>query len=283
MLEYIKIFIISLFSSLFAPLAASSSAHFSFLNSVLDFSEDGKQLGFYFSIISLIFFCTSIFFVRKIYLKGFMSLGKKSSQKLKNVNGYRTMMQSLLISLIPAVLMFIPVSKEKFLCDVLFDYFSASNILISAFCSIAGGFMLIIALWYSRNKKGRTKKSSKKTDVLRLGIYQIPAYIFPGFSHVTSAATSLTLDMVDERVIMRETFLYVAPSGFVVSLLRVIRFILADVILDPIMIAVCLIGALVGSIVMLNIVSHLNIRKSFLFFSIYSIIFGLAVGVIAFV
>ena len=283
MLEYIKILIISLFSSLFAPLAASSSAHFTFLNYILDFSKDEKQIGFYFSIISLIFFCAAIFFVRKIYAKGFMSLGKKSSANLKNAKGYRTMMQSLLISLIPAVLMFVPVSKEKFLCDVLFDYFSASNILISAFCSIAGGFMLIIALWYSKNKKGNTKKSSKKSDVLRLSIYQIPAYIFPGFSHVTSAATSLTLDMVDERVIMRETLLYIAPSGFVISLFRVIRFILAGVALDPVMIVICVVAALVGNIIMLNIVSHLNIRKTFLFFGIYSIIFGLAVGVIAFV
>ncbi len=283
MLEYIKILVISLFSSLFAPLAASSSAHFTSLNSALNFSQDENQLGFYFSIISFIFFCSAIFFVRKIYAKGFMSLKKKNAAKLNNIKGYRNMMQGIIISLIPAVLMFVPVSKEKYLCDILFDYFSGSNILISAFCSIAGGFMLFIAIWYSRNKKGKTKKSSKKSDVLRLSIYQIPAYIFPGFSHVTCAATSLTLDMVDERVIMRETLLYIAPSGFVISLFRIIRFILAGVALDPVMIAICAVGALAGNIIMLNLVSHLNIRKSFLFFSIYSIIFGLAVGIIAFV
>lgn len=283
MLGYIKLFIISLISAIFAPLASSSSAHFTFLNSVLDFSGDENQLGFYFSVISLVFSLTAIFFVRKIYAKGFLSLSKTGKKKLKNVKLYREMMLGILISLIPAVLMFIPVSKEKFLSEVFFDYFSGSNVLISAFCSVASGLILFVALWFSKKRKGKLKKSSRTSDVVRMSIYQIPAYIFPGFSHIASAATSLTVSMVDERAIIREILLYLAPSSLVISVFRIIRTLLIGVTFDPVMFVICTLGALIGNILIFNLVSQLNIRKTFLFFSVYSIIFGLAVGIFAFI
>lgn len=283
MIEYIKMLIISFITGIFAPLATSSSAHFNFLNFVLDYSEDEQQLGLYFSIISLVFSVVAIFFVRKIYAKGFQSLSKKGSSKLKNPQVYKKMMTSLLISLIPVVLVFIPVSKEKLLSDLFFEYFSRSNILISAFCCGSCGIILLVALWYSKSKRPGGKKSSKNSDVLRMSIYQIPAYIFPGFSHVASAATSLVVGAVDERIILREILIYLAPSSFLISAIRIARFILAGVVLDPVTIAVCAIGALAGNIIMFNIASHLNIRKTFLFISLYSMIFGLLIGTFAFI
>lgn len=283
MIDYIKILIVSLFTGVFAPLATSSSAHFNFLNGVLDFSKDEQQLGFYFSITSIVFSVVAIFFVRKIYAKGFQSLSKKGSQKIKNPKVYKRMMLGLLISLIPVCIILIPVSDGKLLSDLFFEYFSRSNVLVNAFCCGSGGLFLLVALWYSKNKKTAGKKSSKNSDVLRMSIYQIPAYIFPGFSHVASAATSMTVGAVDERIIFREILIYLAPSSFVIGVFRLVRCILSGVVLDPLAISVCAVGAIAGNVIMFNIVSHLNIRKSFLFISLYSIVFGLCIGAFAFI
>ncbi len=281
MLEYIKIILISFISSVFAPVSVSSSSHFAFLNSVLDLTKDKNEAAVYFSIISLTFSLTAIFFVRKIYLKGFSSL--KKSSKIKGVKVYKNMMLGVLISAVTALLTFIPVSKTKLLSDLFFDYLFDSNILISAFCCVSSGLILLVALWYSNSRKAAEKKSASIGDVVRMSIYQIPAFLFPGLSHISLSAASLTVGGVDERVIFRDILIYLAPSTLVVSVGRLIRSLIAVSGIDVVSVLICTVGAVVGSIIMFNIVRNLNIKKTFLFFSIYSVIFGLAIGIFTFI
>lgn len=274
MIEYIKAFIISFVSSLFAPVAASSSAVFAFLENILGFSQNKDESVFYFSLISVAFSLVSLFYVRKIYAKGFKAVFSKKSI-ISNAKNYKSMMIGVVISLIPCILMVIPVSENKLVLDYFANYLWKSNILVSAFCQFAMGFVIIIAAWFVKIKNTEKHRNSRKTDVLRLTIYQIIAYIFPGLSHVSLSATGLIVSGVEESVIMRDVLIYISPSMLVISIMRIIRALLLGVSVDAVKVLICIISALLGNILMLKFVSRAKIKKSFVFFSVYSIVFGI--------
>lgn len=274
MIDYIKTAIISFITSIFSPVAASSSAHFVFLENVLSFSKNKEESAFYYSIISLTFALTAIFFVRKIYIKGFKSLSKKKDKSSVG-KAYKDMMTGLLISLIPAVLMLVPISKERLLLDVFTDYLWKNNILVSSFCCFAMGFVILVAAWFSKQKNIEKHRNSKKTDVLRISLYQIAAHIFPGLSSVSLSATGLIVSGVEESVIMRDVLIYISPSMLLISVMRIVRTALLGVELDVLKIILCAVFAFLGNILMLNVVSKINIKKSFVFFSVYSVIFAI--------
>ena len=74
MIEYIKILLISLICGATLPLPVSSGAHLSFINGILDFSDDKNVLGLYYSVMSVAFSLVIFVFLRKIYLSGIKSL-----------------------------------------------------------------------------------------------------------------------------------------------------------------------------------------------------------------
>ena len=274
MLEYIKTVIIAFISSVFAPVAASSSAHFVLFENILSFSKTKEESAFYYSIISVIFSLVSMFFVRKIYKKGFIVVfGKK--KKTDNMKTYKTMMKGILVSLVPCVLMLIPVSSEKIVLDYFTDYLWKNNILVSAFCCFAMGFVLLIAAWFTKQKSIDKHRNSTLTDVARITVYQTISYIFPGLSPVSLSATGLIVGGVEESVIIRDVLIYTSPSLFLISIMRLVKTSLTLIEFDIIKIAICVLSAVAGTVLMLNIVSKVNIKKSFLFFSVYSVLFGL--------
>lgn len=266
--------IISLISGLLSPVAVSSSSHFAFMDSIMSVTESREESVLYFSVISLAFALTALFFVRKIYLKGFQCVFSKNGD-LKNKELYKSMMQSILISLIPAAVMLIPIGKNKMVLDLFGDYLWKNNILIGAFCTFAVGFILLVALWYSKQKNEQKHRNSSKTDVLRMSLYQIVSFIFPGASHVSLSASSLIVSGVDDSVVMREVFIYITPSMLVVSVARIIKSLLSGPVIDPVMLALCAVFSLIGTAVMLHFVSKINIKKSLLFFSVYGVIAGI--------
>ena len=190
MIEYIKTFIISFITSIFAPVAASSSAHFAFLENILSFSATKDESAFYYSVISVIFALISLFFVRKIYKKGFSAVFTKST-KIANKKTYKSMMKGVLVSLVPCVLMMIPVSEDKFVLDYFSNYLWKNNILVTSFCCFAMGFVILIAAWITSQKNIEKHRNSTVTDVLRITLYQTVAYIFPGLSPVSLSSTGI--------------------------------------------------------------------------------------------
>lgn len=274
MIEYIKTFIISFITSVFAPVAASSSAHFAFLENVLSFSTVKDVSAFYYSLISVIFSLTSLFFVRKIFKKGFSSVFGKSG-KISNKNAYKTMMKGVLISLVPCVLMMIPVSKEKLVLDYFTNYLWKNNILVTSFCCFAMGFVIVVAAWFAKQKNISKHRNSTINDVIRITVYQTVSYIFPGLSPISLSATGLIVSGVEDSVIIRDVLIYTSPSLLVISIMRIVRALMNGVAPDMIKVLICVISSLLGSILMLNIVTKINIKKSFFFFSVYSILFGL--------
>ena len=274
MIEYIKTFIISFVASLFAPVAASSSAHYALFENILSFSKTQEESAFYYSIIALSFSLVSLFFVRKIYSKGLKAVFGKS-KNISNKKTYKSMMKGVLISLIPCALMLIPVSKEKLVLDYFSNYLWKNNILVSAFCCFAMGFVIFIAAWFLRQKNIDKHRNSSLSDVARVTVYQTVSHIFPGLSPVSLSATGLIVSGVEESVVIRDVLLYTSPSLFVISVMRMVRVLLAGMDVDPIKVVICAVTALMGNIIMLNIVSKVNIKKSFFFFSAYSVLFGI--------
>ena len=189
---------------------------------------------------------------------------------------------NLLISLIPAAVMFIPVSDAGFLMDVFTALLQENYLLVTASCCVGSGLFLFIAVWYTRQHYAETERSSGPLSVLRYAIYQLLAHLLPGVSHVSVGSTGLLLCDVEPKVIVREMLLYLAPSLFV-NVARIVRYILAGIVLNPVMIALAAVGAGLGSLLMIHLISKYNIRKHFVFFAVYSIVFGLFIAVSAFV
>ena len=276
MFEYIKMLVISFISGAFAALPVSSSAHYAFLNSVLHFSSDADTLGFYYSIISVVFSLVVFVFLRKLYLKSIASFFRSGKGGGSDKHSqYKSIAVNLFLSLLPAVILFLPVSKTTFLFDVFARYFTDDHLMVTSFCCIASGIILTVAVWYSRKRSDKTRRSSKASGVVRFGIYQLPAYIFPGFSHISSGAAALTVSDVDDVVIAREVLLYLAPSTFTVGVVRLVRYILAGVTLDPVMILICAVGGLISSAVVVKAIGKIGAKRLYSFACVYSILFGL--------
>lgn len=285
MLEYIKMLIISLVTGTFSALPVSSSAHYAFLNTVLHFSSDPDTIGFYFSIISVVFSLVVFFFLRKLYAKAIGSVFKKRGKNYdrKKSRQYKNIALNLLLSLLTAIILMIPVSKKTFLFDIFDNYFGDSHLMVTSFCCMASGLILIVAIWYSRKRSEKTKRSASASGVIRFDLYQLPAFFFPGFSHIGSGAAALTVSNVDDRVIAREVLLYLAPSTFLIGVTRIVRYILAGVTLDPVMIAVCVGASLVSCAVIVNAIGKINARKLYLFSCVYSVLFGIAIFLATFI
>lgn len=279
MIEYIKILIISLICGAAFPLPVSSGAHLSFVNGIVDFSSDKSVLGLYYSIMSVTFSAVIFIFLRKIYFSGLKSIFNKD-KKLVN---YRKLMKSLLISLIPTVILFVPVSEGKLLCDLFDDFLIRSNILLVAFATVIGSLVLVVSMWYTRQGYSVTKRSADMKTVIRTSVYQIVSYVIPGISHISSASTNMLICDVESKVIIREIYLYIAPQMLIINVVKIIRFLLADVIVNPIMVVICIGAVALMSAVTVTAMSKINIRRIFGFFAVYGAALGTVFCVLSFV
>ena len=253
MIEYIKIIILSLICGVTLPLPVSSAAHFSFINGVLDFSDDKSVLGFYYSVMSVAFSAVIFVLLRKIYLLGFKSLFNKDS-KLTN---YRKLMKNLFISLVPAAVLFVPVSEEKLLFDIFDGFLVKSNILLVSVADLKA--------------------------VIRSSVYQIISYVIPGISHVSSAGTNMLICDVESKIIIREIYLYIAPQMLVINAAKIIRYVLSDMIVNPVMVIFCVVSVLLMSALVVTRMSKINIRRILGYFTVYGAVTGVFFAVLSFV
>ena len=283
MIEYIKIAVISLISGILAPLPFSYSASYSFLSYILDFNIGNELSAFYYSIISIVFSLAIFISLRKIYFKGFKALFSTKKSKMLNRSGYRKFMLNLLISIIPAAVMFVPYKKDGFLIDFFTTQIGTDHLLVIAVCCGVSGLFLLLANWYVKQKYAQTKRSADWKAVLRFTVYQSAAYFFPGISCVSTGATSLLISDVDNRVIVREILTYIAPSIFITNVFRLIRIVLSGIVLNPVVIILCAAFSAIGCGVMIHLLSKIDFRKTCVYFSIFSIVFAAIVVAVLFV
>ena len=283
MIEYIKIAVISLISGILAPLPFSYSASYSFLSYILDFNKGNKLSVFYYSIISIVFSLAIFISLRKIYFKGFKALFSTKKSNMLNRSGYRKFMLNLLISIIPAAVMFVPYKKDKFLLDFFSEQIGTDHLLITAVCCAVSGLFLLLGNWYVKQRYAQTKRSSDWKAVLRFTVYQSVSYFFPGISCVSTGATSLLISDVDNRVIVREILTYIAPSVFITNVFRLVRTAMSGIVLNPIVIILCIAFSAIGCGIMIHLLSKIDFRKTCVYFSIFSLVFAAIVVAVLFV
>ncbi|MBE6774857.1 MAG: hypothetical protein E7543_01555 [Ruminococcaceae bacterium] len=279
MIEYIKILILALFGGATFALPVSSAAHFSYLNSITELSEDARVLGLYYSVMALAFSFVVFIMLRKIYLLCFKSVFNKDI-KLKS---YRRVMKNLALSLIPMAVLFIPVGENKLLCDIFDGFLTRSNLLMVSAVSVIGALILVVSAWYTRQSYSVTKRSADTKAVLRSSVYQIVSYVIPGISHVSSAGTNMLICDVESKVIVREIYLYIAPQMLLVNSVKIIRYSLTDMIINPVMVIICFAVVALMSALVISKMSKINIRRLFTFFAVYSAVTGLIFAVLSFI
>lgn len=281
MIQYIKMVIISLVSGIMMPLPISSSAHVSFLNKVMNYTSDHNVLSFYYAVFSMAFAVVVFFNLRKIYSKIFASFLKSKSGEMNGAKSYRKVGKNILLSLLTLAVLYIPVSKEMLIIDFFDKFLSPSGLLLSAFACLISAFIIVISVWYTRQKNASTLRGSSTKTVMRTAFYQLFSYVVPGMSKISLGSVNFLICDIEPKVIMREVYLYVAPQVFVVSLVKIIRGLVVDLVVDPLAIIIGAVISIVTSAVIIHFVSKVNMRKLLGFFAGYSAVFAVAVFIMS--
>lgn len=283
MIQYIKMVIMALVSGVMMPLPTSSSALVSFLNTVMKYTADTEVLSFYYAVFSIAFSVVVFFNLRKIYTKVLSSFfaSKNSSEKVNA--SYKKAGKNILLSLLPLFILYIPVTENTLIIDYFDKFLSSSGLLLVAFSSVISALIIVIAMWYTKQKNAPTLRATSTKTVMRSSVYQLISYVVPGMSKISLASVNMLICDIEPRVIMREVYLYVAPQMFVVSVIKVIRGLVVDVVVDPLAIIIGAVISIAASAVVIHFVSRVNMRKLLGFFAAYSAALALAVFVMSLV
>lgn len=279
MIEYLKMVIVAIVTGFVAPLPVSSAAHYNFFANVIGLTAESERLTFYYNIFMLCFSLVIFLVFRKTVLRGFKLAFKKNSD---NSRDNRYFIKNVLISLLPTLILFVPVTKDKLLMDYMDTFMNVNGLILTGLACIITACVLIVAMWYTSKSKNKRRRAVDKKTVLRLSVYQLPCYIIPGFSHVASGSVNLFISDISIKNLVEQLYIYLAPSMFLVSLVKVIRLLLTGIILDPINIVIGVVSFLLASTLVINLTLKVNLRRLFAFFSIYSVVFGIFTIVISF-
>ena len=283
MIEYIKIIIAAIVCGFMAPLPSSASAHFSLLSNAMSLTDDQSKLGFYFAVISLAFSVSVFICLRKIYSKSIVAVFTKSSKKNDNLKIYKNVAKNVFLTVLPVALLFIPVSKEEMLIDYFDKFLTGNGLYLTGIACIINALILVIARWYAKQENRRLKRVSGTMSALRMSVYQLVSFMVPGFSHVSSGATNMLMSDVHPKVIMREVYLYLTPSMFVVNVAKIVRYLLKDTIVDVVSVAISAVIVMIVSYLVMKLIAKFNPKKVLSFFSIYSALLGIGIILFTFI
>lgn len=283
MIEYIKIIIIALVSGFMAPLPTSSSAHFSILSKAVYLTDDESKLGFYFALFSVTLSVVIFFCLRKIYLKSFKALFTKSKESEPNLRIYKSVSKNIFLSILPMLVLFVPVGEGSLLFDYFDKFLSGNGLYLTGFACIINALVLVVARWYAKQENKKLKRVCSTGSALRMSVYQLVSYIVPGFSHVASGAANMLMGDVHPKVVMREIYLYLAPSMFIVNIAKIVKYLMNDVIIDASLAVIGIIVFAAMSYLVMRLVAKINTRKLLSFFSIYSAVLGVGAVILTFV
>ena len=88
---------------------------------------------------------------------------------------------------------------------------------------------------------------------------------------------------VHPKVIMREVYLYLAPSVFFVSLAKIIRYLVNDTIVDVVSVVIGVVIFSIISFVVIKLIAKFNTKSVLRFFSLYSALLGIGAIVFAWI
>lgn len=280
MIEYIKMIIVAIITGVTLPLPVSSAAHFNFFSNIVGLSGDGQRFSLYYNFFVLVFSLVVLFTFRKTVIRGFsLAFSGKNESKVRD-NKY--FVKNILFSILPSLVLFVPVTKDKLLMDYLNNFFNTNGLILSGIACVVTACVLVIALWYTSKNKNPLRRAVDKKTVLRMSFYQLPCYVIPGFSHIASGAVNLFISDIGSRSLVGQLYIYLAPSMFFVSIVKVIRGLFAGVVFDPAVLVAGIIAFAIASRIIISLTTKVNFRRLFAFFCGYSIIFGIFITAISF-
>ncbi len=276
MIEYLKLVILALVCGVTMPLPTSSAAHFSVLSYAVNFADDETNLGFYYSVFGIVFSLVIFIMLRKIYIKSFKALFTRDEEKLKSnkLTPYKPIVKNIFLSLIPMAVLFIPVSGDTLVLDYFDKFLTSDSLYLVGVASVINALILLVSIWYTGQKANELKRVSDTRSTLRMAVYQVVSYVVPGFSHIASGGVNMLISDVNPRVIIREVYLYLAPHMFIISVFKVVRAILNDVIVDLVPLTVAIAVFALAAFLCVHLVGKFNLRKLFPFFAVYSVLIG---------
>lgn len=281
MTEYLKMLLVAIITGFTAPMPSSSAAHFNLFSNVLGLSGGNVRYSFYYNAFLFVFSIVIFFSFRNTVLRGF-KLAFKTKKESDNTRDNMYFVKNIIFSLIPTIILFIPISKEKLLMDYIDTFLNQSGLLLSSVACVVTALVLIIAIWYTKKSENPVRRAVDKKNVLRMSFYQIPCYVIPGFSHIASGAVNFFISDIGSKSLMGQLYIYLAPSMFFVSLIKMIRAISNGILFDPIALIVGLIVFAIAARFAISLTTKIDIRRLLTFFSIYSVIFGIFVTAITF-
>ncbi|MBR2315477.1 MAG: undecaprenyl-diphosphate phosphatase [Clostridia bacterium] len=278
MLETIKITILSVVHGLTSVLPVSSLAHFSLLKEVFGFTEENFNAPFYYAVFSLgtaLALYLSFFRMHSNIVRNMF----KSKNKIENEKerAYKTVGKNVVLSLIPLLVLMIPISKTSFFGSFNIYFLSDGSLVFVGIASIFCAILMFISFWYMNQKRKKKNLLSVK-DAIAFGIYQLPAYIFPGFSHVGIGASRMAVSDIGVKNILKETYVYIAPAYLLVNLFRAVYYGISSENINLIGAIVGFVVSLVLSSVVLTAVNYFT-KRTYTVFCVYTLIFGVAVTV----
>lgn len=283
MIEYIKMAIVAIITGLTAPLPVSSLAHYNFFSNVAGLSAENDRLSLYYNSFMLVFSLVILFSFRKTVSRGFrLAFNPKSLKDSEKVSDKKYFVKNVFLSLVPTLLLFIPVSEGKLLADYTDSFLNVNGLILSGLACITTALVLIIAIWYTSKSKNPLRRAVDKRIVLRMSFYQLPCYIIPGFSHVASGAVNLFISDIGSKSLLGQLYIYLAPSMFVVSTVKIVRLLVSGILFDPLVLLAGVLLFAVASTLMVKMSLKISIRRLFAFFSIYSVLFGVFITLISF-
>ncbi len=285
MIEYIKMAIIALVCGITMPLPASSAAHYSVLSHAMNFVSDERELSFYYGVFGIVFSVVIFIMLRKIYIKSIKAFFTRDKEKLesKKLIPYKPITKNILLSLIPMAVLFIPVAENTLLMDYFDKFLTSNSLYLVGVASVINALIMVVAIWYTRQKANELKRVSDTRSTLRMAVYQLISYVVPGFSHVSSGSVNMLISDVNPRVIVREVYLYLAPHMLIISIFKVVRAILNDVIVDLVPLGIAIAVFALAALLCVHLVGKFNLRRLFPFFTVYSVLLGVLAIALTFI
>lgn len=278
MFEIFKIVLLAVVEGITVLLPVSSLGHFSLLKEVLGYTDENFNASFYYALFSLAAVLALYIYYAKTHKKILINTFKSES-KIKNEKelAYKTAGKNILLSMAPLAVLAIPTSKSRFVGS-LWSYFLSDGSLLfvgvaSVFCSI----LMFISIWYLGHATEDKTSLLKKKNAIFFGIFQIPAYIFPGLSHVAVGASRTAICDIDRKNVFKEAFLYITPAYLVVNLFRVIYYAITVGSINVIASVIGFVVSFVLSFIVLGVVNKFFTSRAYTAFGVYTLIFGVLV------
>ena len=244
---------------------------------------DESKLGFYFAVFSLAFSVSVFLCLRKIYSKSIKAIFIKKGSKGENLDVYRNVTKKVMITILPMVALFIPVSSEVLLIDYFDKFLNGNGLYLTGAACIINALVLVVARWYAKQENRKLKRVCSTMGALRMSVYQLVSFMVPGFSHVSSGATNMLMSDVHPKVIMREVYLYLAPSMFIVNIAKIVRYLIKDTIVDVVSVVIGAVVVMLMSYLIMKLIAKFNPKKVLSFFSIYSALLGIGIILFTFI